>query len=559
MKHLYLIAILVLSAVWHQRSFAQNNEQPFKAFERALVNKPERDYNADQYAIELSRKNIPNVLSEMIPIEQGRFIKLEVYAHYSRSDRSRIFRKAAQVAIGAGIASIPYLINEPFEEEPSIDNSYGKTLLPIAGALVVADAFRRNQRTVPNIGALPNRPIYRNGLFVPKASMQYTFYNNKRSKVKTVIIDIDRQAKDQWQKLIIQDEIEQDGFYTVELINTNANPVYFDSFNMLLFEASLYHEVAKQKSAFPALDDEGNLGIAGINDFEVNIEDIDQAITNITNSNKTNARTIVTTCTWTCWTSDYSSGCTVPKCSDSEVKNDGNGVIPENQKPYLPPSQGGIPTRRHNSIGSATTISDSRLSSNPTKPGTIDWASRTPTQIIAHFLRAQWYCREKRIKFKYSDYFYNMPKAGSTGFGGYIEVKGDIKVRGQQLSVTIIVPLMTANQVFDPIFHEGKSLQDYNNCNFRYGCTQGNFYFGDGNSRNNVTEVYVSGSNYSFMYDFFTGAPQRTGPTGGGGSGGGPGDGPGRDPRSVNNDSPSKPIEVTTSPITAEGENNQQY
>ena len=157
-------------------------------------------------------------------------------------------------------------------------------------------------------------------------------------------------------------------------------------------------------------------------------------------------------------------------------------------------------------------------------------------------LKAIQYCRIKGIKFRYSDYFSNMPKAGSQGFGGYMTVQGDVIINGQRLNITMVIPLMEANQVFDPIFKEGKAVESYGTCTLHYGCTQGNFIFGEGNSRNNVTEMYVSGSYYSFMYDFFTGAPRRTGPEGGG-----------RDPggRNQNNVNQPEPFEQG-SPVVAE-------
>ena len=198
MKQLYLTAILAISAVAHNNLSAQEITE-FKAFESALVSKPERDYNGDSYAIELSRRNISNVSSEMIPVEQGKFIKFSVYAHYSQSKRSRLLRKMTQVAIGAGIASVPYLVQgSESSEENLTNNSYDKTVFPIAGALIVSDAFRRYSYDTPDVNSFPSYPRYKNGIFAPNASMRYTFYDLNRNVIKTLIIEIDRQAKDRW-------------------------------------------------------------------------------------------------------------------------------------------------------------------------------------------------------------------------------------------------------------------------------------------------------------------------------------------------------------------------
>lgn len=476
----------------------------YKPFSNYLIDNALHDYNQDGKVIMLENTSVS---SEMVYVPTKRFVKLEVYVHYSRSNR--FLGSLGRTALGLGIGSLPFVLPKQSIEQLQIDNTIGKTLLPLAGGILAAPGWTKKRLPHPISTTMFTRPQFNNGFFTPNASLRVSFYDSKRKLLHVREISIDRQANNLWQKLVVQESMEEEGYYRVELVNTSKTQVYFDAFYSLDFDLEHY-EAMTQGINRGMTKPKGIVGNSS--NFEVTFEHAQ----NTANKQAINARgqTRTWVCTWTCWDSSFSRGCSSATCVEVS-RGSSSGVTPIAPVPNIPsagPSGSG-----HISVfssGSAAPARPPLSSEDPTrpipKPAKRDFSktmSTNPAQIIAHFLNALAYARENNIVFKYSDYFFNMPPAGDNGFGATIKLKGDITLYGHTFTVVLEVPLATNNQYFQPWRYNEKTVTDPNQIDFP-GQSQV-WYYGYNTYLHNTTKLQFYDQYYEHMHSFINRRPYR--------------------------------------------------
>ncbi len=223
MRHCYALLLLLLLAAPFLVQ-AQNPEPLFPQLERVLYQDAAHAYD-DPTVIMLSKRRTSLLQSRLIPVRQGETVSFETHVHYTRS-KTKTWQKVGAAAAGLAIGSLPYVLNR--DAEGRSDNDWLKTAAPLAGAGVAALPLILDQRKGKPISRSVSAPRVKNGLFVPNAYLRYKLYDAKGYLLKTETQSIDKQAKDAWQRLALQEEIAQDGYMMIELGNDSQRPVWMD-------------------------------------------------------------------------------------------------------------------------------------------------------------------------------------------------------------------------------------------------------------------------------------------------------------------------------------------
>jgi len=226
-----LLKCLVLMGVLTCSNYVANAQNFFdsSAIRQVLYKDATHAYD-DAQVILLSKKRVPVLRSNLIPVQVGDKVELSTFVHYSSASSGETWKKIGATAAGLAIGSLPYLMEKGDGglETGNDHSGLSKTVAPLVGAGIVALAFATGKRKGKSISRDVSFPKSRNGIFVPDAYLKYNLYDSEGNLLKTDYRSIDKQAKDAWQKLYLYEEVQQDGYVQIELGNGSTKPVWMD-------------------------------------------------------------------------------------------------------------------------------------------------------------------------------------------------------------------------------------------------------------------------------------------------------------------------------------------
>lgn len=189
-------------------------------------------YDDDQVIL-LSKQQIPQLTSRLIPIQAGDEVTLSTYVHYSSALARKIWQKIGAAAAGLAISSLPHLLDKnKADGEESAGNDLLKKAASLVGAGMAALPFLLKKWKSKAISKNLNIPKSKNGLFVPDAYLSYTFYDLDGKVLTSDVQSIDKHAKDAWQQLSLHAVAPQDGYVQVEVGNGSKRPVWIEKMSM---------------------------------------------------------------------------------------------------------------------------------------------------------------------------------------------------------------------------------------------------------------------------------------------------------------------------------------
>lgn len=145
---------------------------------------------------------------KLIPVKVGQEVTTEAYAYYEKGRKKKWLKTLFEAAGGIVATQTQQLPSQTFQEGR---DQRGKPFPFVGLGVAVAP------------GAL--KGIFKN---VPKASVQYNFYDKDSSFVESVTQGITKEARDQWQLLHLDRKAKQDGFVEVIVVNKSQKDVWFD-------------------------------------------------------------------------------------------------------------------------------------------------------------------------------------------------------------------------------------------------------------------------------------------------------------------------------------------
>ena len=400
MRNVYYPRLLLLLLLVAPLARAQDQEPMFPDLDRVLYQDAAHAYD-DAEVIMLNRQRVPVLASRLIPVRQGDQIVLEANIHYTL-EKTKTWQKVGAVAAGLAIGSLPYILENGSNAEKSSNTGLLQKLAPLAGTSVASLPFVLEKSRKKPVSGSRSASIGKNGILVPDAYMRYRLYDAQGKLLKSGHQTIDRQAKNAWQKLVLQEEISQDGYLQMELGNDSKRPVWIEAPQITMRSLPRTHEK-------PEL---GDIGVVH------NVPDRCQD------------------CYWTCVYTPAGSHC-YRTCEDTNCYD----------SPPLPPPctgncGGGTPPGGGGSGGGSggTPSNPGPVSpSDPVSyPGTIDYATATSSQLAVHLLKAIRYCVENGVSINLNNFFTNLKNHYRPGT--HASFYTTVKIGGVSVPLYIEIP-----------------------------------------------------------------------------------------------------------------------
>ena len=185
----------------------------------------------DENVILLSRKRVPSLQSELIPVKKGDNFLLEVNAHYTKGNTGQVLKRIGTTAAGVVIATLPRVLSSRQDTEEGLSKPLEKGLIAVGTGLALSPLVV-NKIQQHRLNKQLFSPNIHNGLNIPDAYLRYNLYNKEGLLIESEHRAINKEAKDAWQKLYLRKEIEEDGYMDIDLVNTSKQPVWLDGFKL---------------------------------------------------------------------------------------------------------------------------------------------------------------------------------------------------------------------------------------------------------------------------------------------------------------------------------------
>ncbi len=346
-------------------------------------------------------------------------------------------------------------------------------------------------------------PQVKNGLFVPNAYLRYKLYDAKGYLLKTETQSIDKQAKDAWQRLVLQEKIAQDGYMMIELGNDSQRPVWMDGLQIEQ-SSGLNTRVADDSVSNPRpgidfpvneqcvtdCDDDGNEGDDSEHDgdtggdvaYSIVLADVVVITASPITGNPNYGSSLI----------GYSGGNPMyyyNPLQDSRRSSNGSGG-----------SGGANGTPLVNDDGTTNVPSEYGEGNYLAvrNPGKKDWNSMSNSERIVHIMKAIKYAQEKGIAVNLNSYFSNLPATGNSGLGKQYRISGTISIDGKSIPITMELPVLQDERVFQPNIIDTK-YSTHSTYNEQY-----TYFYGNGSKYVNTLLIFIPAEYGERFEDFIS-------------------------------------------------------
>lgn len=145
---------------------------------------------------------------KLIPVKAGQGVDAEVYAYYEKKERRNWVEPISGTAGGLIVTQMQKSNSQVSQGELG---QKSKPFPFVGVGIAITPSLFKN--------------IFRSR---PKAAVQFNFYNRDSSFIESVVQQITKEAKDQWQPIHLNRAAKEDGFVEIVILNKSEKTVWFD-------------------------------------------------------------------------------------------------------------------------------------------------------------------------------------------------------------------------------------------------------------------------------------------------------------------------------------------